>query len=235
MNPNFPNELAAKIKANPALLEDADDAMLCDLIFHYVEGDLPAEQAGEVEAMIRASAKAKATHERILEANRFRHSAEGAAWLTELPERVWPTRATPRSQELNSEHAQLTSILIQIKDFLFGRIDDGLEVAVAMGATSAERRRRIVRNLGEHAPSLEGLTLAITSEARPGGHRLEFTIERTRAVTVQFPVFLWWKRLRGEEELSAEKLVFEKIFSKQRREIVNADPSETWAFHLETT
>ena len=103
MNPEFPSNLAAQIKANPSLFEDMDDALLGDLIFHYVEGDMPAEDAAEVEAMIRTNAKAKAIHQRVLEANRFSASEEGAAWLESLPDRLLPPRVAP--QELISHQS----------------------------------------------------------------------------------------------------------------------------------
>ena len=97
MNPEFPKHLAAQIKANPALFEDMDDSLLGDLIFHFVEDDLAAEDAAEVRALILTNTKAAAIHQRILDANSFSASAEGAAWLESLPDRVLPRKAAQQT------------------------------------------------------------------------------------------------------------------------------------------
>ena len=55
------------------------------------------EDAAEVRALILTNTKAAAIHQRILDANSFSASAEGAAWLESLPDRVLPQRAAPQT------------------------------------------------------------------------------------------------------------------------------------------
>jgi anti-sigma factor RsiW len=95
MNPDFPNRLAAQLRDNPSLLEELDDILLGELIGHYYEGELNANDAAEVASMLQINPKAKAIYQRIEAANRFATSQAGKTWLQGLQNRVLPPTTAP--------------------------------------------------------------------------------------------------------------------------------------------
>lgn len=92
MNPNHPNRLADKLKANPSFFRDMDEALLGDIVFQYHEGELTGTDAAEVEALLRTDPRAKLIQQRLEAADRFISSKEGSTRLDSLLDRVLPPK-----------------------------------------------------------------------------------------------------------------------------------------------
>jgi len=122
MNPDFPNRLAAQLRDNPSFLEEMDDILLSELVCHYYEGELDAEDAAEVASMLETNPKAKAIYQRIEAADRFATSPAGKTWLESLRNRVMPSTAVtskPNPAHGTGGHAsrkimRFPSILVQL-------------------------------------------------------------------------------------------------------------------------
>lgn len=90
MNPDFPARLAAQLRDNPSLFDEMDDSLLGQLLFHYHENELNAEDVVEVEAQLQTNPKAKAIYQRIEAADQFATSPAGKTWLESLRNRALP-------------------------------------------------------------------------------------------------------------------------------------------------
>jgi hypothetical protein len=95
MNPDFPIQLAARLRDNPSLFEGMDDSLLGELIFHYHEGELDSEGASKVKELLKSNTKAKAVWKRLEAADRFVATEAGKTWLKQLPDRVLPPAIAP--------------------------------------------------------------------------------------------------------------------------------------------
>ena len=91
MNTDFPNRLAVQLHDNPSLLEEMDDLLLSELVGHYYEGELDADDVVAVEAMLETNPEAKAIYERIEAAERFATSPACKIWLENLRNRALPS------------------------------------------------------------------------------------------------------------------------------------------------
>jgi hypothetical protein len=92
MNSDFPTRLTSQLRANPLYFEEMDEILLSELVCHYYEGKLDADDAAEVEALLKTDSTAKEIYVRLQAADRFSASPEGKAWLENLPDRVLPPR-----------------------------------------------------------------------------------------------------------------------------------------------
>lgn len=88
MNPEFPKRLAEQLKANPDFLDVMDDILLGELIFHYHQGELDADDKTAVEEMFKTNARAREILNNLKKADEFIASDAGKAWLKSLPDRV---------------------------------------------------------------------------------------------------------------------------------------------------
>lgn len=192
MNPDFPTRLAAQLRANPSLFEEMDDSLLGELVFHYAEGELDADDAAEVAVLLQTDPKAKAIYQRIEAADRFTASPAGNAWLENLRAHMLPpcmAASVPADKAAEASikattHETLAAILASLRDAISELFVSRASLATASGREGMKRTTKDGETRILLKPDSAGRQwLYVTSTKREfAGRSFQVEVEPTQAL-----------------------------------------------------